>query len=120
MDHNEQLPFLDVLVIRNSENKFKEHMAHLKYGRTEKSCVAQHAFGNNHRIDINNLKVTRNVTNGRQLDAFESLEIIKCNSSVNKDNGPIPNSPLFALINKDSYGSMNRGNEFSINSASLV
>ncbi|KAJ8951692.1 hypothetical protein NQ318_012234 [Aromia moschata] len=75
-------------------------MAHLKYGRTEKSCVAQHAFDNNHRIDINNLKLIRSVTNSRQLDAFESLEI-KCNSSMNKDKGSIPTSPLFALINKD-------------------
>ncbi|KAJ8963382.1 hypothetical protein NQ318_018859 [Aromia moschata] len=58
-----------------------------------------------------------NVTNSRQLDAFESLEIMKCNSSMNKDNGPIPTSPLFALINKDSYGSVNRGNKLSINSA---
>ncbi|KAJ8942119.1 hypothetical protein NQ318_000714 [Aromia moschata] len=80
--------------------RFKEHMAHLKYGRTEKSCVAQHAFDNNHRIDTNNLKLIRNVRNSRQLDAFESLEIIKCNNSMNKDNGPIPTSPLFALINK--------------------
>ncbi|KAJ8938840.1 hypothetical protein NQ318_019015 [Aromia moschata] len=37
---------------------------------------------------------------------------------MNKDNGPIPTSPLFALINKDSYGSVNRSNNFSINSAS--
>ncbi|KAJ8946124.1 hypothetical protein NQ318_013175 [Aromia moschata] len=59
----------------------------------------------------------KNITNIRQLDAFESLEIIKCNSSMNKDNGPISTSPLFALINKDSYGSVNRGNKFSINSA---
>ncbi|KAJ8933861.1 hypothetical protein NQ318_012432 [Aromia moschata] len=92
-------------------------MAHLKYGRTEKSFVAQHAFDNNHRIDINNLKLIRNVTNNRQLDAFESLEIIKCNNIMNKDNGPIPTSPLFALINKYSYGSVNRGNKFGINSA---
>ncbi|KAJ8949092.1 hypothetical protein NQ318_016996 [Aromia moschata] len=35
---------------------------------------------------------------------------------MNKDNGPIPTSPLFALINKDSYGSVNRGNKFGINS----
>ncbi|KAJ8938587.1 hypothetical protein NQ318_020849 [Aromia moschata] len=28
---------------------------------------------------------------------------------MNKDNGPIPTSPLFALINKDSYGLVNRG-----------
>ncbi|KAJ8963457.1 hypothetical protein NQ318_018939 [Aromia moschata] len=85
---------------RSILTRFKEHMAHLKYGRTEKSCVAQHAFDNNHRIDINNLKLIRNVTNSRQLDAFESLEIIKCNNSMNKDNGPIPTSPMFALINK--------------------
>ncbi|KAJ8947663.1 hypothetical protein NQ318_009547 [Aromia moschata] len=102
---------------RSILTRFKEHMAHLKYGRTEKSCVAQHAFDNNHRIDINNLKLIRNVTNSRLLDAFESLEIIKCNNSMNKDNGPIPTSPLFALINKDSYGSVNRGNKFGINSA---
>ncbi|KAJ8946038.1 hypothetical protein NQ318_023287 [Aromia moschata] len=104
---------------RSILTRFKEHMAHLKYGRTEKSCVAQHAFDNNHRIDINNLKLIRNVTNSRQLDAFESLEIIKCNNSMNKDNGPIPTSPLFALINKDGYGSVNRGNKFGINSASV-
>ncbi|KAJ8949807.1 hypothetical protein NQ318_000505 [Aromia moschata] len=36
---------------------------------------------------------------------------------MNKDNGPIPTSPLFALINKDSYGSVNRDNKFGINSA---
>ncbi|KAJ8948484.1 hypothetical protein NQ318_000020 [Aromia moschata] len=47
-----------------------------------------------------------------------NLEIIKCNSSMNKDNGPIPTSPLFALINKDSYGSVNRDNKFNINRAS--
>ncbi|KAJ8944976.1 hypothetical protein NQ318_018440, partial [Aromia moschata] len=104
---------------RSILTRFKEHMAHLKYGRTEKSCVAQHAFDNNHRIDINILKLIRNETNSRQLDAFESLEIIKCNNSMNKDNGPIPTSPLFALINKDSYGSVNCGNKFCINSASV-
>ncbi|KAJ8963424.1 hypothetical protein NQ318_018904 [Aromia moschata] len=77
-------------------------MAHLKYDRMGKSCVAHHAFDNNHRIDINNLNLIRNVTNSTQLDASESLEIIKCNSSMNQDNGPIPTSPLFAPINKDT------------------
>ncbi|KAJ8948492.1 hypothetical protein NQ318_000029, partial [Aromia moschata] len=66
--------------------RFKEHMAHLRYGRMEKSCAAQHAFDSNHRIDKNNLKLIRNVTDSRQVDAFESLEIIKCNRSMNKDN----------------------------------
>ncbi|KAJ8953954.1 hypothetical protein NQ318_019197 [Aromia moschata] len=36
---------------------------------------------------------------------------------MNKDNCPIPTSPLFALINKDSYGSANNGNIIGINSA---
>ncbi|KAJ8947655.1 hypothetical protein NQ318_009539 [Aromia moschata] len=40
-------------------------------------------------------------------------------SSMNKDNGPIPTSPLFALINKDNYGSENSGNEFNINRATM-
>ncbi|KAJ8939405.1 hypothetical protein NQ318_007664 [Aromia moschata] len=39
---------------------------------------------------------------------------------MNKDNGPIPTSQLFALINKDSYGSVNRGNKFGINSDKCV
>ncbi|KAJ8961534.1 hypothetical protein NQ318_014785, partial [Aromia moschata] len=59
---------------RSILTRFKEHPAHLKYSRTEKSCVAQHAFDNNHRIYINILKLIRNVTNSRELDAFESLE----------------------------------------------
>ena len=84
--------------------RFKEHMAHLRYGRTEKSSVAQHAFDNSHRIDIDNLKLLRNVTNNRQLDAFESLEISKCKNSMNSDKGPIPNSPLYWLV---GHGSVN-------------
>ncbi|KAJ8940907.1 hypothetical protein NQ318_017498 [Aromia moschata] len=55
---------------RSILTRFKEHTAHLKYGRTEKSCVAQHDFDNNHRIDKNNLKLIRNVTNSRQLGCF--------------------------------------------------
>ncbi|KAJ8939224.1 hypothetical protein NQ318_014925 [Aromia moschata] len=61
------------------------------------------------KISFGQMKVTNVTNNRRQLDAFESLEIIKRNNSMNKDNCPIPTSPLFALINKDSYGSVNRG-----------
>ncbi|KAJ8946045.1 hypothetical protein NQ318_005523, partial [Aromia moschata] len=43
-----------------------------------------------------------------------------CDQIVNKDNGTIPTSPLFALINKDRcYGSVNRGDKLNINSASV-
>ena len=49
---------------------------------------------NSHRIYIDNLLLLlRNVTNNRQLVAFESLEISKCKNSMNSDKGPIPNSP---------------------------
>ncbi|KAJ8953593.1 hypothetical protein NQ318_003017, partial [Aromia moschata] len=178
VEHNEQLPFLDVLVIKNSENKLefdvnrketatlryitnnshhpfqhkmasfnllihrllnfplsKEWIEHekqlIKNIAKNNGCsvylidklIRKHTFkrtlynSTTFRRDTDNSKFASNVTNSRQLDAFESLEIIKCNSSMNKDNGPIPTSPVFALINKDSYGSVNRGNKFSINSA---
>ncbi|KAJ8961586.1 hypothetical protein NQ317_013064 [Molorchus minor] len=109
---------------RSILTRFKEHMAHLKYGRTDKSSVAQHAFDNNHRIDINNLKLIRNVTNNRQLDAFESLEIVKCKNRMNSDSGPIPNSPLYWLVRRGSlnrehsHGSLNR--DQSLDDANLV
>ena len=60
-------------------------MAHLKYGRTEKSCVAEHAFDNNHRISLENLKLLNNVTDRRSLNAYESVNIIKCKNILNKD-----------------------------------
>lgn len=85
---------------RSILTRFKEHMAHLKYGRTEKSAVAQHAFENDHRINMNNLKLIRNVTDPRQLDAFESLEISKCKKLMNNDSGPIPYSTLFKLVDR--------------------
>jgi hypothetical protein len=37
--------------------RFKEHMAHRKFGRFEKSSVAQHIFESDHRIDETNLKL---------------------------------------------------------------
>ncbi|KAJ8939043.1 hypothetical protein NQ318_007674 [Aromia moschata] len=126
VEHNEQLPFLDVLVIRNSENKlefdvYRKETATLRYIPNDSHHPFQHKMASFNflirRLLNFPLSKERNVTNSRQLDAFESLEIIKCNNSMNKDNGPIPTSPLFALINKDSYGSVNRGNKFGINSA---
>ncbi|KAJ8981827.1 hypothetical protein NQ317_003871 [Molorchus minor] len=111
---------------RSILTRFKEHMAHLKYGRIDKSSVAQHAFDNNHRIDINNLSLVKNVTNNRQLDGFESLEIVKCKNRMNSDNGPIPNSPLYWLVRqgslnrKHSHGSLNRDHSLGINRVGLI
>ncbi|KAJ8936365.1 hypothetical protein NQ318_008729 [Aromia moschata] len=140
VEHNEQLPFLDFDVYRketatlryipnDSHHPFQHKMASFNFlihrllnfplskerFEHEKQLIKNIAKSNGYSVHL----IDKNVTNSRQLDAFESLEIIKCNNIMNKDNGPIPTSPLFALINKDSYGSVNRGNKFGINSASV-
>lgn len=63
---------------RSIWTRFKGHVAHLKYDRPEKSSVAQHSFDNNHRIDVSNLKLIKNVNYNRLLDAFECIKIVKC------------------------------------------
>lgn len=79
--------------------RFKEHMAHLRYGRIEKSSVAEHVFNKEHKIDLGNLKLVRSVVNFKKLDAYESLEIAKKgNNAMNKDGGPIASSILYALV----------------------
>ncbi|CAG9818791.1 unnamed protein product [Phaedon cochleariae] len=84
---------------RPIKTRFKEHIAHLKYGRLDKSCVAEHMFNHNHNTHITNLKLVKQVNNIRKLDAYESLEIFKnSNRVMNKDNGPIPYSPLYSLF----------------------
>lgn len=81
--------------------RFKEHMAHKKYGRFEKSSVAQHIFDNDHRIDVSNLKLVKAVNNSKFLNIYESIEIFKNKRNIdvmNSDDGPIPFTPLFGLL----------------------
>lgn len=73
------------------ETRFKEHMAHLKNGRTDRSIgVVQHTLKNKHRTGIGNLKLNY-IYNKEQLDVFESL-IFKYRTKMNSDTGFIPNS----------------------------
>ena len=83
---------------RSILTRFKEHLAQIRYGRPDKSCVAEHIVDNEHCIDLNNLKLIKQVSNYRQLDAYESIRINKCKDSMNRDNGPIPSSSLFLLL----------------------
>ena len=84
---------------RPIKTRFKEHIAHLKYGMLDKSCVAEHMFNHNHNTHITNLKLVKQVNNIRKLDAYESLEIFRnSNIVMNKENGHIPYSPLYSLV----------------------
>jgi hypothetical protein len=81
--------------------RFKEHMAHRKFGRFEKSSAAQHIFESDHRIHETNLKLVRSVNNCKFLNIFESIEIFKNKDRVlNADGGPIPSTPLYTLLPK--------------------
>ena len=60
---------------RSILTRFKEHLAQIRYGRPDKSCVAEHIVDKEHCIDLNNLKLIKQVSNYRQLDAYESIRI---------------------------------------------
>jgi len=55
--------------------RFKEHLAQIRYGRPD--CI-------DHCIDLNNLKLIKQVSNYRQLDAYESIRINKCKDRMNR------------------------------------
>lgn len=80
--------------------RFKEHLAHIKYDRPEKSSVAEHILLNNHDLDLLNVRLVKNVTSKKLLNSYESICInkIKNNVLMNADKGPIPNSSLFSLL----------------------
>lgn len=84
---------------RSILTRFKEHIAHFKYNRFEKSAVAQHIKESEHPIRQENLFLVKSITNQRQLDAYESIEILKHKNKhlLNQENGPISSS-LFELI----------------------
>ena len=83
---------------RSINIRFKEHMAHLKYNRVDKSSVAHHMTTLNHATDINNLKLIKTCNNNNNLDAAESLEILRHKNRIfNSGTGPIPASILLDL-----------------------
>ena len=84
---------------RSVKTRFKEHVAHIRYGRSDKSSVADHVLGTGHYIGIDNVKLIKAVNSNRKLDAYESLEIAKNDKTVlNRDKGPIPSSILYSLV----------------------
>lgn len=88
---------------RNILQRFKEHIAHVKYNRPEKSAVAEHMIENNHlNITAGDLKLIKEIQNNNQLDAWECIYINKNtnNELLNNDRGPIL-SYLFSYNNNN-------------------
>ncbi|KAJ8952031.1 hypothetical protein NQ318_023472 [Aromia moschata] len=111
MEHNEHLPFLDVLVINKKSGRFpeeKKETATLRYIPND----SHHPF--QHKMTSFNFLIHRLLSFPLGKERFEYeknliKDIAKNYGYSCKDNDPIPNSPLFALINKDRwYGSVNR------------
>lgn len=51
---------------------FGKQIAHFRYGRNEKTNVAQHILEKNHSVDERSLRLLRTVNNNRFLGAYES------------------------------------------------
>jgi len=82
---------------RNILVRWKEHLAHIKYNRPEKSAVAYHMLTYDHTTSLNHLKLVKEINNKKNLDAYESYFIQSAENVMNNDNGPIASS-LFALV----------------------
>jgi hypothetical protein len=83
---------------RNIKTRFKEHMAHYRYNRPEKSSIALHLLNEGHHTSEKELKLIKQTPN-HLLDAYESIFIHKFkNVVVNNDKGPIPFSPLYSFL----------------------
>lgn len=83
---------------RSIECRFKEHEACIRLNNPYKSAIAAHALVDGHsNVNIENLKLLKQVRNERSLDVYEAFYIQKDDNSLNQDNGNIV-SNLFELI----------------------
>jgi hypothetical protein len=81
---------------RKISTRYKEHCAHIRYNRPEKSALAKHILNDFH-ANLNDLeiKLKKSVNKTYKLDAWESFYMHKNKSkTVNTDPPPII-SPLF-------------------------
>lgn len=68
--------------------RFKEHTACIKCNQAYRSAVAAHALNLGHwNIHLDNVKLVREVSDERKLDAYESYYIQKDNNAMNLDSG---------------------------------
>lgn len=83
---------------RSIECRFGEHLACIRLNHPYKSAIAAHALVDGHsNVNIENLKLLKQVRTEKSLDVYEALYIQKDANSLNQDNGNIT-SNLFELI----------------------
>lgn len=85
---------------RALNTRFKEHLAHAKYGREEKSAIAAHSIYTGHSFNSNSLKLLKQIVKPIYLNAWESYFISNTDKNIliNNEDGPIANSKLIDLI----------------------
>jgi len=82
---------------RKVMKRYKEHCAHVRYNRPEKSAVAKHVLKDLHAAQKDlTVKLKKQVNQPYKLDAWESLFMHRNKNSMNTDPAPII-SPLFNL-----------------------
>lgn len=74
---------------RSVKIRYSEHEAHTRLGHSSKSAVAEHMLSNQHKFNIENVKLLKSVPNPYHLDAWESLYINNSNNLMNKEDAPI-------------------------------
>lgn len=79
---------------RRIGERYKEHERAFRKKQATKSAMAQHCIEDYH--EIGEVKLLKEVTDRRRLDAWESLMIHKGNNLVNVDPAPIQ-STLFSI-----------------------
>lgn len=84
---------------RAIEERWKEHVRHMKNNCPERSAVAKHFLENvKHELDKEKFKLVKNVNRENNLDAYESFYIYKFKDKLMNIKPPEILSDLFKLI----------------------
>lgn len=82
-------------------SRFKNHIALFKYNRFEESSVPQYTLETDHKVNVDNLKLSKQVWKNMELISYGSILInVGRNTAklLNDDNGMIANSILYDLL----------------------
>lgn len=84
---------------RAIEERWKEHLRHMKNNCAEKSAVARHFLVNTkHELDKRKFKLVKNVNRECSLDAYESMYMQKFKDKLMNIKPPEIMSELFSLV----------------------